>query len=113
MKNLLAQQTKFNTRNIVKLGLISLALSLSLGTNTQARAGEVEVLSIPPQEAFFIEEKTATTSGNDNTASQGVTKSTDETTLPGKPYDEENLQSFGNTANSSPVVPQASSQVQM
>jgi hypothetical protein len=113
MKNLQAQQTKFNTCNLVKLGLISLALSLSLGTNTQARAGEVEVLSVPPQEAFFIEEKTATTPGKDNTASQGLTTSTDEITLPSKPHKEENLQSIGNTTNSVLVVPQASSQVQM
>ncbi|GAA6616257.1 hypothetical protein [Scytonema sp. NUACC26] len=112
MKNLLAQQTKFTTRSFVKLGLISLALSLSLGTYTQARADEVEVLSVPSQEAFFIEEKTATTPGQDNTASQGVITSTDETTLPSQPYKEE-LQSFGNTSNSVPVVPQASNQVQM
>ncbi|KAF3887376.1 MULTISPECIES: hypothetical protein [Nostocales] len=113
MKNLLTQQPKFNTRNVVKLGLISLALSLSLGTYTRAYAEEVEVLSIPPQEAFFIEDKTATTSGNDEAPSQGVTTSTDETTLPDMPHNTEHLQSSGNTANAVPATSQTSSQVQM
>jgi hypothetical protein len=110
MKNLLAQQT--NLSNFVKVGVTSLALTLSLLTYTRAYGQEVEVLSVPPQEAFLIEDKTATTSGKDNAASQGVTTSTDEKTLP-QLHKEKNLQSFGNTANSVPTVPQASKQAKM
>jgi hypothetical protein len=56
---------KLNTYSLLKLSFITLALSLLLGGYTRANAQSApkdEVLSIPPQEAFFIKEKTQTPS---------------------------------------------------
>lgn len=64
MNNSLPTQPKFNTPGFLKLTLTTLFLSLLLGGYTRANAGEaqqVEVMSVPPQEAFFIKEKTQTT----------------------------------------------------
>lgn len=106
------QQSKFNTRSFVKLGLISLALSLSLGTSTRASAEQVEIISVPPQEAFFVEDKTAATSGKDDSGSKVRETLTDETMLPGMRDNLENWQ-HGNTANSASGTPNALKQVQM
>ncbi len=64
-------QVKFNAVGFVKFTLVSLALSLSFGAYTQANAqsvpkGEVEVISIPPQEAYFIEKPQATSPVNNS-----------------------------------------------
>ncbi|GAB1541365.1 hypothetical protein NUACC21_40360 [Scytonema sp. NUACC21] len=112
MSQFLPQQSKFSTRSFVKLGLISLALSLSLGTHSRAHAEQVEIISVPPQEAFFVEDKTAATSDKDDSGSKAGETLTDETMLPGM---RDNLETWqhGNTANSSSGTSNSSKQVQM
>ncbi|MBO3459267.1 hypothetical protein G7B40_007115 [Aetokthonos hydrillicola Thurmond2011] len=54
-------QFKFNTSSVLKLTLVTLALSLLVGGYAKANAEPAqkdEVLSVPPQEAFYIQEKT-------------------------------------------------------
>ncbi|KAB8332426.1 hypothetical protein SD80_017630 [Scytonema tolypothrichoides VB-61278] len=104
MNNFLAIQFKFNTHSLLKFGLLSLALLLPLGTYTQANANpvpneQVEVISVPPQEAYFIEKKQATSSGS-QTGSQDGKTSGNGTTLPHVPNSSENLQGLARTTTS-------------
>ncbi|MGH7998095.1 MAG: hypothetical protein ACREPR_01330 [Brasilonema sp.] len=104
MNKFLPIQFKFNTRSLLKFGLLSLALLLSLGAYTQANAQsvpkeKVEVISVPPQEAYFIE-KTQTTSPNNKPASNDGKTSGNNTTLPRVSNNSENLQGFARTTNS-------------
>jgi len=69
MNKSLPTQFKFNTPGFLKLILTTLFVSLLLGGYTRANAEEaqqVEVMSVPPQEAFFIKEKTQTTFSQEN-----------------------------------------------
>ncbi|KAF3884173.1 MULTISPECIES: hypothetical protein [Nostocales] len=61
-------QLKLNTFNFLKLSLIALAVLFSFGTYTRANAESesgVEVISIPPQEAYYTEEKIEDSSSGD------------------------------------------------
>jgi hypothetical protein len=73
MNKFLPIQFQLNGRSFLKLGLISLALSLSVGTSAQVQAQsvpELEVLSVPPQEAFLIEDKSSVTSPKQDSKSE-------------------------------------------
>jgi hypothetical protein len=62
-------QQKSNSYGLVKWSSVALALLLSMGTLTRVNAQavpEAEVISIPPQEAFFIEDKTQNPPSVDN-----------------------------------------------
>ncbi|MBW4634509.1 MAG: hypothetical protein KME30_22145 [Iphinoe sp. HA4291-MV1] len=103
MNKFLPIQFKFNTRDLLKLGLLSLALSLSLGAYTQANAQsvskeEVKVISVPPQEAYYIEKTQATSVGN-NSGSQDRKTLDNGTQLPRVSKRSENLQGFAKTTN--------------
>ncbi|MBP5972444.1 hypothetical protein HW132_06785 [Brasilonema sp. CT11] len=103
MNDFLAIQFKFNTRSLLKFGLLSLALLLPVGTYTQANANsvpkeKVEVISIPREEAYFIEKKQPTSSGS-QTDSQDGNNSGNGTTLPNVPKRQENLQGLVGTTN--------------
>lgn len=104
MNNFQPIQFKFNTHSLLKFGLLSLALLLPLGTYTQANANpvpkeQVEVISVPPQEAYFVEKKQAT-SPSSQTGSQDGNTSGNGTKLPGVSNTSENLQGFARTTTS-------------
>ena len=89
MNRSLPTQLKFNTPGFLKLILTTLFVSLLLGGYTRANAEEaqrVEVMSVPPQEAFFIKEKTQTT----------------QTTLPPASNSQEHEHNLAPTRNSAP-----------
>jgi hypothetical protein len=117
MNYFLPIQVKFNALGFVKFGLVSLALSLSLGAYTQANAQsvpneEVEVISVPPQEAYFIE-KTQATSPVNNSAPQNRKTLGDSTTLAGVSNGRQKSQGFGNIVNSVPSTLNSSSHTKL
>ncbi|MEC4816198.1 MAG: hypothetical protein SAK29_23460 [Scytonema sp. PMC 1069.18] len=60
MNQFLPAQFQLNNRSFIKIGVTSLALSLSVGAGNSAYAQpvpQIEVLSVPPQEAFLMEDK--------------------------------------------------------
>lgn len=75
-------QFKFNIYGLIKLSLLTLSVSLLLGSYARANAQspqQDEVLSIPPREAYYIEEHTQATSkpnrnnlGNTATLNRGT-----------------------------------------
>lgn len=105
MNNSQAIQFKFNTRSLLKCGLLSLALLLPLGTYTQANANpipkeQVEVISVPPQEAYFVEKKQPTSSSSQTDSQDGNT-SGNGTKLPGVSNSSENLQGLARRTTTS------------
>ncbi|MEC4818023.1 MAG: hypothetical protein SAK29_32850 [Scytonema sp. PMC 1069.18] len=69
MIKVLPIQQKSNSYSFVKWSSVAVALLLSMGTLTRVNAQavpEAEVISIPPQEAFFIEDKTQNAPSSDN-----------------------------------------------
>ncbi|GAB1541371.1 hypothetical protein NUACC21_40420 [Scytonema sp. NUACC21] len=69
MNKFIQIQLKLNSFGFLKLTLITLAMLLSFGAYTRANAEsatEMEVLSVPAQEAFFIEDKTQGTFNDDS-----------------------------------------------
>lgn len=113
MNNFLPIQVKFNTLGFVKFSLVSLALSLSLGAYTQANAQsvpkeEVEVISVPPQEAYFIE-KTETTSPVNNSDSHNGKTLGDSRTLARVSNSRQKVQGVRNIVNSVPSSRNSSS----
>lgn len=97
-------QVKFNAVGFVKFSLVSLALSLSFGAYTQANAqsvpnGEVEVISIPPQEAYFIEKPQATSPVNNSDSHNRKTLG-DTTTLAGVSNSRQKVEGVRNIVNS-------------
>ncbi|MBW4625015.1 MAG: hypothetical protein KME49_05765 [Brasilonema octagenarum HA4186-MV1] len=112
MNDFLAIQFKFNTRSLLKFGLLSLALLLPVGTYTQANANsvpkeKVEVISIPREEAYFIEKKQPTSSGSQTDSQDG--NNSGNGTTPHVPKRQENLQGLAGTTN--PVYKKKQSQL--
>jgi hypothetical protein len=106
-------QVKFNAVGFVKFSLVSLALSLSFGAYTQANAqsvpkGEVEVISVPPQEAYFIEKPQETSPVNNSDSPNGKTFA-DTTTLARVSNSTQKIQGVGNIVNSVPTSRNSSS----
>ncbi|BAY47202.1 hypothetical protein SAMD00079811_48190 [Scytonema sp. HK-05] len=106
-------QVKFNALSFVKFSLVSLALSLSFGAYTQANAqsvpkGEVEVISVPPQEAYFIEKPQETSPVNNSDSHNGKTFG-DTTTLARVSNSTQKIQGLGNIVNSVPSSRNSSS----
>ncbi|ARV57797.1 hypothetical protein BZZ01_03365 [Nostocales cyanobacterium HT-58-2] len=104
MDKFLLIQFKFDTRSLLKFGLLTLAVSFSLGAYTQANAQsapqqEVEVISVPPQEAYYVE-KTQAASPSNNTTSQNGKTLGHSTAWPRISNRSENLHSSKKTANS-------------
>jgi hypothetical protein len=70
MSKILPIQPKSNSYGFLKWSLVAAVLLLSMGAFTRANAQavpeEAEVLSLPPQEAFVIEDKTHVPSSTDN-----------------------------------------------
>jgi hypothetical protein len=96
---------KFNPYSFLKLSLITLTLLLLVGGYTRANAEsapKVEVISVPPQEAFYIEKKKPATSNSNNSSSvdekiSGTSAAS--TTLPPRLSDTwKKEQNFRNTA---------------
>ncbi|KYC36445.1 hypothetical protein WA1_42840 [Scytonema hofmannii PCC 7110] len=62
MNKLLQIQLKLNTFGFLKFSLITLAILLSFGAysraNAESESAEVEVISVPSQEAYYIDDKT-------------------------------------------------------
>ncbi|GAA6618857.1 hypothetical protein [Scytonema sp. NUACC26] len=68
MNKFLQIQLKLNTFNFLKLSLLTLAILLSFGAYNRANAeseSEVEVISVPPQEAYYIEDKNRSSLSSD------------------------------------------------
>ncbi|KAB8315072.1 hypothetical protein SD81_034335 [Tolypothrix campylonemoides VB511288] len=100
-------QVKFNAVGFVKFSLVSLALSLSFGAYQEANAqsapkGEVEVISVPPQEAYFIEKPQATSPVN-NSDSHNRKTFGDTTNLARVSNSKHKVQGVGNIVNSVPT----------
>jgi len=103
MKKFLPIQFKFNTSGFLKLSLLTLFVSLLLGGYSQANAQSApkdEVISVPPQEAFFIQEKTHTTSGGDDSRSQHSNTLGNSAALPHMSNNWKNDQNLVKKANS-------------
>lgn len=66
MNKYLPIQFKFNANSFLKLSLLTLSVSLLMGSYTRANAQSVqdEVLSIPPREAYYVEDNTQATSNS-------------------------------------------------
>lgn len=72
MKTFSPNHLKLNTNRFLKLSLTTVALSMVLGSYTRANAepaAKVEVISIPSQEAYYIEKKAPQTSSGHNSSS--------------------------------------------
>jgi hypothetical protein len=101
MNKILPIQLRFKTH--ILLSLITLALlPLLLGVSTQANAEsvteEVEVLSIPPQEAYYIEDNMQETFSSDEPTPYPEENLDDSNTPTYTPDDSENTDnSFVNT----------------
>jgi hypothetical protein len=94
MKKFLPIQLRFKAH--ILLSLITLALlPLFFGAYTQANAQsvteEVEILSIPPQEAYYIEDKTHETFRSDEPSSHLEENLNDNNTPMYTPNDLENI----------------------
>ncbi|GAA6620137.1 hypothetical protein [Scytonema sp. NUACC26] len=94
MNKFLPIQLRFKT--YILLSLITLTLlPLFLGAYTQAKAQstteEVEVLSIPPQEAYYIEDKTQESFSSDEPSSYPEEELDDSNTPTYTPNDLENI----------------------
>ncbi len=86
MNTLMPIHSKFNLYSCVKLSLITLVLSLLTGGYTRANAEsapKVEVISVPPQEAFYVEQKTPVASSGYKSSSVDSKISNTRTALPG------------------------------
>lgn len=106
MNKFVPLQVKFNALGFVKFSLVSLALSLSFGAYTQVNAqsvpkGELEVISVPPQEAYFIQKTQATSPVNNSDSHNGKTFG-DSTTLARVSNSREKVQGTKNSVNSVP-----------
>lgn len=100
MNKFIQIQLKLNSFGFLKLTLITLAMLLSFGAYTRANAEsatEMEVITVPPQEAFFIEDKTQGTSSNDDSKLQN--KKTPGNSNLSVPDTWENTQDSANVAN--------------
>lgn len=84
MNTFLPFHVKFDSRKLLRLSLITLTLSLVVGGYSQANAepAKVEVISVPPQEAFYVEKKTPATPSSYNSDSVEGKISETSTTLP-------------------------------
>src|SRR5579859_5979767 len=103
MQKFLPTQFKFNTTGFLKLSLLTLFVSLLLGGYGQANAESApkdEVISIPPQEAYFIQEKTHTTSGSYDSRSQHSNTLGNSAALPSVSNNWKNEQNLAKKANS-------------
>lgn len=61
MSRSMQNQLKFKTSSLLKVSFVTLTLTMLLGGYARANAESTqkdEVLSIPPQEAFYIQDKT-------------------------------------------------------
>jgi hypothetical protein len=68
MNQFLQFPLKISAFNFLKLSSIVLAILLSYGVYSRANAeskSEVEVLSVPPQEAYYVEDKNQSNSSSD------------------------------------------------
>lgn len=69
MNKYLPIQFKSNIYSLIKLSLLTIFVSLLLGSHARANAESTqkdEVLSIPPQDAYFVEDKTQATHERNN-----------------------------------------------
>ncbi len=104
MNKFLQIQLKLNTFNFLKLSLITLAMLLSFGAYTRANAESesvVEVISVPPQEAYYTEDKTQSSSSGDRSNLENENTSGNDNLY--APDSLENSQN-ANTANSTPCT---------
>ncbi len=103
MNEFLPIQFKFNISGFLKLSLLTPFMSLLLGGYTQANAQSApkgEVISIPPQEAYFIQKRTHATSGSYDSGSQHRNTSGNRTALPRVTNNWKNDQNLAKKANS-------------
>ena len=103
MNKFLPIQFKFNISGLLKLSLLTLFISPLLGVYTQANAEPApkdEVISVPPQEAFFIQKRTRARSGGYDSDSQHRNTSGNRNTLPRVSNNWKNEQNLAKKANS-------------